>query len=151
MAGTAAVIGLVVSAAGTGASVRQSRKAADEAEKAGDIERRQADIENQRRIRQSIEQARIQRAQVLAAGLEQGGQDSSGLLGGLGSAQSQLASNVGFANQVAGANRSVNRRLSASQSAAARGQTFQQIGALPGAFGFDAASSAEILRERFGD
>lgn len=142
-----AIIAIITAVAGSAVSIKQNRQAQDEAEKSEDLDRRQIDIENQRRIRLSIEQARIARGQQEAAANAAGASDSSGLAGGRSSATTQLSANVGFAQQVAGQNKRSNRLLSRANRFTSRANTAAAIGALPSSFGFDPASSAKLLRE----
>ena len=141
-----AVLSLITAVAGTAVSIKQNRQAADEREKSEDLDRRQLDIENQKRVTQSIEKARIARGQQIAAANAAGASDSSGLAGGLSSASTQLAANVGFAQQVSDQNRFSNRLISRANKFTARANTSTAIASLPSSFGFDPASSAELLR-----
>lgn len=54
----------------------------------------------QRSQLQALREAQIKRAMMIQAGANSGVMDSSGLQGGIGSLQSQLAGNIGFANQM---------------------------------------------------
>lgn len=150
MATGGAIAALAVSAIGTGVSVSQQRKAQRAEEKRDAVGEAQAQLENQRNIRQAIAASRLQQAQVQAAGQASGGTGSSGLAGGLGSAQTQVASNIGFARQTAAANSAINRQTGLASQALAAGATAQAIGGLPAQFGFDPKSSAKVLAEKFG-
>lgn len=143
MAEAVAIIGLIVGAAGTASSIRSQKKATQAQEKSEDINRRQTDLENQRRIRQSVERARVERAQVLAAATVAGTGESSALAGGLGSAATQEAGNVGFARQAAEANARSNRLIGKANRFGAQANTAQAIGNLPGQFGID---SSELFK-----
>lgn len=130
---------LAVAIGGTAVSVQQSRVAADKADKARKISQKQADIANQRRIRQSIERNRIAKAAVLSGGQAQtGGFGSSGIQGGVGAATSQAASNIGFAQTINAANAGINDALSQSARAQSRAGTASAIASLPGQLGFGA-------------
>lgn len=54
----------------------------------------------QRSQLQALREAQIKRAMMIQAGANSGVMDSSGFQGGIGSLQSQLAGNIGFANQM---------------------------------------------------
>lgn len=131
-----AIASLIVTAAGTGASIRQQRIAQNKQEQASALQGRQAEIANQRNIRRAIAASRADRANLVASGAAQtGGFDSSGLAGGAAAADTQLASNIGFARQAAGANRRLNTLNQGAATAIGRANTFGAIGALPGQFG----------------
>lgn len=128
---------LAVAIGGTAVSVQQSNVAAKNAEAAREIAQRRADIQNQKRIRAAIEQQRIARANVLASGQSQtGGFSSSGIQGGIGAGQSQLASNIGLANTINAANAGINEALGNAAQAQARGATGLAVSNLAGQFGF---------------
>ena len=146
MAVTSTIIGVI----GTGVGVSQQRKAVRAQERAERISRRQADLDNQRRIRQAVGQARQDRAQVLAAATAGGVEDSSGALGGTGAAQTQLGANVGFFQQSADANNAANRQISRANRFSNNAQTAQAIGGLGQQLGFGGAreAGAQIRRRR---
>lgn len=143
MAEAVAIIGLIVGAAGTASSIRSNKKAQQAQEKSDDINQRQTDLENQRRIRQSVEQARVERAKVIASATVSGTSDGSAVAGGLGSAATQNAANVGFARQAAEANASANRQIGKARGFTTRANTAQAIGNLPSQFGID---SSELFK-----
>lgn len=122
----------------SGAGAIQGQRAADKADDARKISQRQADLANQKRIRQAIEQQRIARAQVLSSGQAQtGGFDSSGIAGGVGAGTSQLASDIGFARTINAANRGISNALGEQAKAQSRQATFGALAALPGQLGVD--------------
>lgn len=143
-ASTAALIAsAVIAAGGTAASISQQRKSQRAQEKASAVDRAQAEIANQRAIRQQIIRSRAQQAQLQAQGIATGTSDTSAQAGGLGSAQTQAAANVGFARQSQAAGRAVNELTSRASSAQGRAATFGAVAALPGQFGFDISSLFE--------
>lgn len=138
-ASTAVQIGaLVVAAGGTAASIQQSRKGQRAQEKADSVAKAQAELENKRSIRQAIAQGRVQRAQLISSGQSQTGSfgGSSAVTGALGSARTQLAANIGFANQTLGAQSGINTNLGRAGRNLSNAATFGQIAALPSQFGF---------------
>jgi len=143
-------VALGIAALGTAANLSQQRKAQKAQDKADSVGRAQAEIENQRSIRQAVAAGRLQQAQVAAAGQAQGAGDSSGVQGGIGSAQTQAASNIGFARQTQAANAGINRLNNQAGQSLARGATFQAIGNLPGQFGFGVKDSAKEIAKNFG-
>ena len=60
------------------------------------LEQRRADIQNARTVRAAIRQARVARAAIINTGANSGTSGSSGVLGGAGSVQAQLGSNLGY-------------------------------------------------------
>lgn len=129
-------VSLAVTLAGTAASVASQRTSAREQEDAQKIGQRQAAIENKRRIRQAIAASRADRAATIAAGqAQQGGFGSSVLRGAIGAADTQLASNIGFARQTQAFNQAINQRLQASSRAQTRAGIFSAVAGLPGQFG----------------
>jgi hypothetical protein len=140
--GTGAEIAFyALAVAGTGTAIVQQHRAAQAQRKADKAGQAQAEIANQRSIRQAIAQSRIQQAQVLASGQAQtGGTDSSGIQGGLASAQSQLGANVGFARTTAAANNSINQSTQKYNDFMANAGTAQAIGNLGTQFGFSPES-----------
>ena len=132
----------VAAVGGTAASIHQSRKAQRAQEKADDIARAQAEIQNQRQIRQNIIRSRAMQAQLIAQGQTQTGSfgGSSAVTGALGSAQTQQAANTGFGLTTIAAGNSMNRQQTIANRAASNAATFGAIANLPGQFGFDLGS-----------
>lgn len=142
------VIAIATTIGGTAASVSAQRRAQREQSQAQKIASRQAAVENQRRIRQAIAAARADRANLLASGFAQtGGFDSSGIAGGAAAADTQLASNVGFARQTQAFNQATNNRLQRANRAAGQANTFGAIAGLPTQLGFDVRGSFNQLRQ----
>ena len=129
-------ISLATTLAGTALSVSSQRRTAREQEDAQKIGQRQAAIENKRRIRQAITASRADRAALIAQGqAQQGGFGSSVLRGSIGAADTQLASNIGFARQTQAFNQAINQRLQAASKAQTRTNIFGAVASLPGSFG----------------
>ena len=97
-----ALLGLA--AAGTVASYEQSRKAASAQRDAMREEKKRADIQNVRSIRQNIRQARMAQATMTNQAALGGGMGGSALAGGVSSVGSQLAGNLGYMSDIADAN-----------------------------------------------
>lgn len=138
-------VGAAAAVGGTAASVQQSRRSERAAEKSDEIGRAQAEIANQRQIRQNLIRSRAQQAQLISAGQAQTGSfgGTSSVQGALGSARTQQAANTGFANTSIAANAAQNRQLGNVRDAQGRAATFGSVAALPGQFGFDLASIFE--------
>jgi hypothetical protein len=68
-------------------------------ERAG-LEQKRADIQNARTVRDAVRQSRIARARVMNTGANSGTMGSSAVLGGTGSIQSQLYSDLGYFGQL---------------------------------------------------
>jgi hypothetical protein len=100
---TLAVVGLGVAAAGTYMQYQQGKKAAASQKKAMEMQQRIADVRSARERRTQYQQARIQRAAMLAGAAGGVGQtQSSSFITGRGSIGSQAGSNVSFLNQLQG-------------------------------------------------
>jgi len=148
------VISTIIGAAGTTAGIIQSNRASKAVRRSEEIRSRQADLENQRKIRLAVGQARQQRASAIAnasgAGLDL--QDGSGLQGAIGSAQSQIGANVGFFQQTLGANQASNAQIARSNRLLNSGQTFQAAGQVPQQLGFGGPKEfGALLQKKFGE
>ena len=144
--GTAAL-----AAGGTTASIIASNNAQQDQRKADSVARAQAELENKRAIRQAINTGRVNRAQLTTSAQAQtGGFDSSPIQGALGSARTQEAANIGFANQTAAAGVAVNRNLSRARQSLANAGSFGAIAALPGQFGIEAFNFDRPAKEKGG-
>jgi hypothetical protein len=131
-------ISVAAAVGGTAASVHQSNVAQKREKRAQRLKQRQDAVANNRRIRQALADSRLAQAQVINAGQAQiGGFDSSGLAGGVGSAQTQVASNIGFSRQTTAFNSAIGGQLQSANRARSNAQTFGQIAQLPTAFGRD--------------
>jgi len=146
MAQGVAIASLIVAAVGTGVGIHQQRKAENAREDADKMQQAQAELANQRSIRQSIAQSRLEQANMLSgAYASTGGVSSSGVQGALGAAQTQTGANIGFANQTMAANRGINDAISKYNQFSSNAATAGAVAALPGQFGWDVKSSAETL------
>lgn len=101
------VVGAIASVIAAGASVvsgiqqrKEAKKAAKAQKKAQDISNRQAALQRQREIRQSIAQARVRRAQALAA---EGGMMSSTTAGQVSAQTTNIGGAIGASNQATAA------------------------------------------------
>ena len=85
-------------------AVKAEKKRADKLQKAEKVKQRISDVRAQREQRQVLARARIQQANLEAGGFASGiGGGSSALLGSIGSLQSTVAGNQGFANSLSDA------------------------------------------------
>ncbi len=98
---------------------RASRQQADEARAQAALEQRKADILNTRQLRTALRQSRIARAQVENTGANAGTSSSSGVLGGVGSIDTQTNANVGFFGQMENLNSQITTSQQRSAGAAA--------------------------------
>ena len=103
------------------------REAGKEQKKARQIEQKRQRLAERRQAIESIRMAQIQRAQVAAAGEVSGVGQASGLLGGLGSIQSQAGANIGFINQQMSLKSQAESRLEKASSLMFRADLMQQI------------------------
>lgn len=122
---TIAIVGLGVAAtsavmqydAGKKAAAA-GRRQAEEMQAQGRIAQRQADLQNARQIRSAVRQARIARASMVNTAANAGTISSSGVLGGTGSLDSQLQSNLSFFGQMRELNEDANEsKVRAGQAA----------------------------------
>jgi len=105
---------IAVSIVSLGISVVQKARAAkaqgranDEIKKQNRLAQRKADIRSARDRVNLVRKARVARAQVTAAAENAGAGQGSGVAGGIASLGSQVASNLGFVNQIGSINRSI--------------------------------------------
>ena len=94
-----ATLYLIATAISAGASVYSTQEAGRRADKAEALQERIASLKAQRERRRQIASAKRARARILAQSEASGTQQSSGVVGGVGSIQTQAASNIGFLNQ----------------------------------------------------
>ena len=94
------VTAVVVSTVATGASIYQQNKSAKAQKKANAVNRKIEERQRKREQMDQLRQAQIARAQAVAAGVNTGTQDSSGMQGQVNSISAQTASNVAYSNQV---------------------------------------------------
>lgn len=126
--GQAALIPLL-SVGATAYSIDQQQKAGRAQERAERIRQKQADAQNRRQRIQQLRQARIARANAIAAQSgTSGGMASSQALGTTASIQSQLGSNLGFMNQQQGFNQAIGQQNIRASQAMTNAGTAQAIG-----------------------
>ena len=97
--GSFLIAGLIISALGTAASIVQGQMAAEEQEKAAEVQRSINASKQQREREQLLREARIKRAQVRQQAENQGAGESSGTLGAISSISNQAGSELGFLTQ----------------------------------------------------
>ncbi len=133
---TIQIVGAVTAVAGTGFSIAAAKEAQQDQEEAQQVATAQAAEANKKRARRAIMAARADRAVTLARGFSAtGGFDNSGIQGGLGAAQTQLASEIGFSRQTQAANALINSNLQSANRNLGKAQTFGAIASLPGQLG----------------
>lgn len=91
--------GLGVAAAGTFMSIKAQKKQAKYMKAANKAQRQQDTLRAARERKEAIRAARMSTGTVLQASVNQGSIDTSASLGGLGSIESQLKSNLSFLDQ----------------------------------------------------
>lgn len=121
---------LAVAAAGTAASVYQSKQAADERKEAQATDTRLKQLQAQKQQMQQLRETQMRRSQILTAGAAQGATDSSGVQGGVGSAVTQGASNMAFSNQVNGIQTGISKRLQSAADYDTSAQMFSGIASI---------------------
>ena len=121
-----ALAGLVVSAAGTGASIRQQRIAQQNARKAEIKQEQQNELAARRERLQAIRQGRRQRAQALNAAITAGAAGTgSSSEGGIAQVTGAQNAEVGFVNQSLGLVRDISGFNQNIAQAESRSQLFQ--------------------------
>lgn len=104
---SAAYAAVAISAASYAEQKEAAGDAAAARERQAKAERRKAEVQNIRAVREQIREQRIAAARIVARGASSGTLGSSGVAGGVASTQSQLATNLDYMGQVAGANRDI--------------------------------------------
>lgn len=123
---------MAISAIGTGVSIAQQSKAAEAQKEAAQQENNLASLENRKARIKAVREARIARAQTIAQGEASGALGSSGVAGGTSSIQSQLGSNIGFANQREAFSQNIAGLQNKAISAQNKANTFGTIGQFAG-------------------
>ena len=133
-AGSAAAIGTaaVAMGAGTLGSLYEGRRARKMQERAMKVDEKRSKLKAMRSSVQQIRQAQIQRAEILQMGENQMVAGSSGVAGGMASAQSQATGNIAFAQQIFGLQQSYNRMRSAANKHSFNAQAWQGLGSAVG-------------------
>lgn len=96
-----------IAVAATVGSLVEQRKAGKAARAQADAERRRADVENVRNVRQQIRAARLAQASIVNQSALSGTMGSSGMLGGISSVGSQLSGNINYMSQIAEENTNI--------------------------------------------
>lgn len=122
----------------TAYSIGEQAKAGRASQRAYEAEKRKAEIENVRKAREAVRQARIVQAQMQSQAALTGGMGSSGLAGGLASVGSQLAGNLNYMSDIA----SENTAIANAQMQAARASTNAAIAGQIGSFAGSEAGQA---------
>lgn len=137
------VIPIIAAAATVGSAVAQQREAkkAASAQREGQArilaeERKRAEVENVRKLRQQIREQRIAQASLTSQAALTGGVGGSAVAGASASAASQAAGNVSFMQDISEINTNIgNIQMETAQrvgSAQASGATYGAIGNLSG-------------------
>jgi hypothetical protein len=104
----------------------------DASERQFEAERRKADIQNVREVRNQIRQQRMTAGAIEAQGANAGVSGSSGVMGGIASTQSQLAGNISYMGDVDRQNRAIGQAQVDMGAAQAAGAQWGAVGALGG-------------------
>jgi len=121
---------IVAGIALTGVSIQQQRKAAKAQNRATEVQERIQNIKAARQRREQLRQARIARAQIVAASEVSGTSQSSSVAGGLSDVSTQFGGNVNFLNTVKSLSERQGDFLSKSATASSNAQTSGQLAGL---------------------
>ena len=124
------IISLAVSVVGTGASILATSKANKYAKQSAAYQQQQDNLKNARQRVQAVRAARLSSGVVAQAGANQGVSESSATLGGFGSIQSQLDSNLSFLDRGATLSDQANIASVKASSARVSSQNFSAIAGL---------------------
>ena len=146
-------IALAATVVGTVGSIVQQRKAGKAAERQAAAERRKAEIENVRKTRQSIREARLAQASLLNQAAQSGGVGGSALAGGTSSLGSQLAGNLSYMSDIATENTSIFNAAQAGARAQSNSAVYGAVGKLGGTIFGDMGglSKLQVGQEPRGD
>lgn len=111
-----------------GVSAASSIEQGRQQKKAYQAQKRRADIENVRSVREQIRQARIAQANILNQGATGGTMGSSGVQGGIASVGSQLAGNLSYMQDIAEQNAAYNDAMIGASNAGIVGAVAGTIG-----------------------
>jgi hypothetical protein len=125
-----AVVGIAIFAAGTAASISESRKARKQQRKAAEVAGRRREIESRRATLAGVEDARQAIGTVTNVGAQTGGAGGSGTQGAVSSLQSQLGANATFNQQLLEFAKRQEFFLGKALDAQSRAQTFSSIAAI---------------------
>jgi len=96
MTAISTIVLATAAAASTAVAFQADKKSAKAAEESADLERAQAQADTIRQRRRQMAQARVERSQVANVGAQTGTTGSSSVEGGIGSINTQKATNVSF-------------------------------------------------------
>ena len=122
--GTIALIGLAVSAAGTGFSVI--------------AQQRQQELQSRRQRIRAVRQQQIAASQARASSAGLGGLETSGFRGGQTALQSNLGAGLGFSTEMSGLSRNISmfqQKAANAMGLAGMGQAFAGLGMQAASFG----------------
>lgn len=141
---------IAVTVIGTAVSIDQQKKSQRLKEKSDAVANAQIALQNDKTVRQALAKSSIDRARLIAQGETQTGgfSGSSSVQGALGSARTQVAANIGFANQTLSAQNRISALGQASNRALVRGGIGRAVAGLPGEFGL---SGGDIIQARKGN
>lgn len=126
-------IGVGASVAGTAVSFAGQQRANKAAQRAERIREAQMKMEAVRERRQQVRQMVMARAQALQAGVNQGAQGGSGVMGGMSAASSQGRANLATTNAseaLGGQMFSANRQEAAGRNMASIGSGISSLGGI---------------------
>ncbi len=123
---------LAVAIGSTTASIVSTEKAASAAGRQARAERRRAEIQNVRNVRQSIREARLAQASLESQGALSGALMGTGVAGGMASVSSQLGGNLNYISAIAEENTNIFNASIAGARAQANATIFGQVGSLAG-------------------
>lgn len=126
----AAVVGAAATVAGTVGSIKAQNKANKMAKQQYAYERQANNNKIARERRDAIRAARLTQGALVQTGATQGASDTSAALGGLGSIQSQLNSNLSFLDTQSSLADKAGAASLARQNAAANAQNWGAISSL---------------------
>lgn len=106
----------IVSAVAAAGSVATQGVSMVEQSKARHEQKNLASLKQAKEARQQIAQARIAEGQAVNSAAVQGAQGSSGQLGGAGSIESQMASNIGYQSEVFARSNAMQNDLSSART-----------------------------------
>lgn len=141
-----AAVALGVTAISTIASINASKKAAKDERRARAAQIAIEEARAKRERAQQIREARIKRAAIVASAEASGASETSAAVGGAGSVQSQLGSNLSFLDFQTSKQREVNTALNSAASNRSRANTFNAIGGLSGTIFSDAGGFKTIFK-----
>lgn len=102
-----AVVATSVYAVSTYKQIEATKDARRATERQAAAEKRRADVQNVRSIREQVRATRLAQGQMTNQGAQSGGMGGSGLAGGLSSLASQQQGNIGFMSDIAEQNTAI--------------------------------------------